>query len=550
MPDIRGLLADPEFNSLDTATQKTILSRVDPDFGGLSDEDYQNFRQKINVNHVGLDPERGWWAHLKSIWPTADSVLSQSPVDLVKGIVGTPHMEEYMRNPTVLNNLKAIPILGNIVAMLAKPYETAKTGDIAGSFADAVNVAAMFAPEVLTGAETGTLLPRSAAEAASEPIGPGAPKGTTGKMGIGDVTKAAYNITKVANGNPYSALSGAAGLYAQAKKALGAKLDTVTPAEIDATKAYLDKMTTQGGEDFPLPPSNAKHPYSSPTLSPGIDYRGPDFPVGSRSVSPNPGKPIEQPTPPNAPTPSGKRTYSSPNLSVDIAHSGPDFDVPRTTTPNSSLPTPPEGQISTAAGTPGTPTPYEPAYPLQGGGLSPKDANIKGARTVKARALANHARINSLDPNTWSDTDWAREADRAGVNPPNSPESKALAIEEFNKMAKKTPAPTPKAPEAPPTPTPQPVAPSPTKVPAKKKAAAASATPASPVPSAPSPGALPEEGTSFALKTPVGKLPAGSRVYYWGQSADGSHSVMSDTNPAIRNFENVSEDDLRKAFGR
>lgn len=47
MPNVKGLLADPEFNKLDPMQQRHVLGQVDPQFSQLSDEDYQTFRQKV-----------------------------------------------------------------------------------------------------------------------------------------------------------------------------------------------------------------------------------------------------------------------------------------------------------------------------------------------------------------------------------------------------------------------------------------------------------------------------------------------------------------------
>ncbi len=47
MADVKGLLADPDFQKLDAATQKTVLGRVDSAFSGLSDSDFQSFVQRM-----------------------------------------------------------------------------------------------------------------------------------------------------------------------------------------------------------------------------------------------------------------------------------------------------------------------------------------------------------------------------------------------------------------------------------------------------------------------------------------------------------------------
>src|ERR1700733_7256233 len=52
MADVQGLLADPKFNSLDEATQRQVLGRLDPTFSTLDSSGYQAFRAK-----VGLKPQ-------------------------------------------------------------------------------------------------------------------------------------------------------------------------------------------------------------------------------------------------------------------------------------------------------------------------------------------------------------------------------------------------------------------------------------------------------------------------------------------------------------
>jgi hypothetical protein len=47
MADVNGLLSDPRFQSLDTATQKAALGRVDSRFANLSDDDFNSFKQRI-----------------------------------------------------------------------------------------------------------------------------------------------------------------------------------------------------------------------------------------------------------------------------------------------------------------------------------------------------------------------------------------------------------------------------------------------------------------------------------------------------------------------
>src|SRR6187200_1154474 len=45
--NIPGLLRDPQFLQLDAASQKQVLGRIDPAFRGLSDADFQQFKQRV-----------------------------------------------------------------------------------------------------------------------------------------------------------------------------------------------------------------------------------------------------------------------------------------------------------------------------------------------------------------------------------------------------------------------------------------------------------------------------------------------------------------------
>jgi hypothetical protein len=47
-PNVKGLLADPQFKALDLNSQKQTLGRVDPAFQGLSDTDFQSFLSRMN----------------------------------------------------------------------------------------------------------------------------------------------------------------------------------------------------------------------------------------------------------------------------------------------------------------------------------------------------------------------------------------------------------------------------------------------------------------------------------------------------------------------
>jgi len=61
MPDVKGLLSDPEFQRLDLPTRKMALGRLDPELGKLSDQDFQAFSQRLSgPPQFGLTPPPGY----------------------------------------------------------------------------------------------------------------------------------------------------------------------------------------------------------------------------------------------------------------------------------------------------------------------------------------------------------------------------------------------------------------------------------------------------------------------------------------------------------
>ena len=53
MADVKGMLADPEFQRLDVPTQKQALGQLDPELGKLSDDDYGKFVDQVGPVTVG-----------------------------------------------------------------------------------------------------------------------------------------------------------------------------------------------------------------------------------------------------------------------------------------------------------------------------------------------------------------------------------------------------------------------------------------------------------------------------------------------------------------
>lgn len=48
MADVKGLLADPEFQKLDPSIQKSTLGKLDPEFSSLTDDQFNQFKEKLS----------------------------------------------------------------------------------------------------------------------------------------------------------------------------------------------------------------------------------------------------------------------------------------------------------------------------------------------------------------------------------------------------------------------------------------------------------------------------------------------------------------------
>lgn len=603
MPNVKGLLSDPDFNKLDPATQKTVLGRVDPDFASLSDSDYQSFRQKIGVDHPTA-PNGGWIdpkvvegakSAAKSFYDGAIGPVIDSLRDIGAHGIG-PTLDKVVNDfGTQLGqfaasggDLKELPWVGPTSQKLASQVNSGDYGGALGTLGSFVtNVA-------LSNASNRAALADKAksffgkSEAGMEPIGPGAPRGTTGNIPLKqigkDAVKASYNAGKIITGGPINTISGSMGLFKTAKKYLSNSLGeeitgTKIPKELDPTQAYLEDMRNSPSYTPEIPSASwqilsplgenvggAEPVQTGNELTPEQEAEaGPQAPP---YIEPHAGK--GPPLPEQTPTPatripgyvaagvqeSAPATYPE---QIGIPPSSPPqvaTATPRTTppaspavTPASALPTAPTQVQTPTTGTSGA---FEPAYPLQnseGGVLSPKDANMKGARTVKARALANHLRITGQAPPAVGSDDWDVLAGDAGVNVP-SETSQALAIEEFNKMKKANPAPKQGNPvvSSQANPASSPGLPPSKSVPKSKPSKApASPTPSSPLPSAPS--RLPEDGEEFKTKAAVGDIPAGEKVVYM-QEPNGRRSLHYPNSKTNSTYRPVSEDDLKSIYGR
>lgn len=67
MPNIKGLLADPEFNKLPMQQQMHVLGQVDPQFSQLNEEQFRQFRTAAQPSKEELvsPPERNWFDRIQ-----------------------------------------------------------------------------------------------------------------------------------------------------------------------------------------------------------------------------------------------------------------------------------------------------------------------------------------------------------------------------------------------------------------------------------------------------------------------------------------------------
>ena len=152
MADVQGMLADPDFNRLDPATQRTALSRLDPTFANLSDSDYQAFRQRLapkvdmSPKNVGVDTQgQGFLPHaLQTIRSIPDAVISGGMISGPIQAIGQS-MQDYLASPTLHNSIRAIPGVGMAEDFLLSPTEQQQADDISGAWGDATDLAAQLA---------------------------------------------------------------------------------------------------------------------------------------------------------------------------------------------------------------------------------------------------------------------------------------------------------------------------------------------------------------------------------------------------------------------
>lgn len=120
MPNVKGLLSDPQFNALDAATQRQVLARVDPDFSSLDDRGYQDFRVKM-----GYMPSQDTMGTMPSstaarfgneimrtvgslpIFPTpknleAIGAFAKHPIDSIKSMVGEMNLDDPSKSSGLL----------------------------------------------------------------------------------------------------------------------------------------------------------------------------------------------------------------------------------------------------------------------------------------------------------------------------------------------------------------------------------------------------------------------------------------------------------------
>ena len=128
MADVKGMLADPEFNALDPVSQRQALSGIDPDFKDLTDEDYRAFRQRLE-KPIGEQPASVGGV-LQTMGNQAGRFLNAAVVDPIRGLSQLAH-------PSTM-----FPPLGPKV-----PEDTSTMGRIRSALGGGPNAPAMRVPQ-------------------------------------------------------------------------------------------------------------------------------------------------------------------------------------------------------------------------------------------------------------------------------------------------------------------------------------------------------------------------------------------------------------------
>ncbi len=168
MGDLNGLLNDPEFQKLDVPTQKQALSRVDPDFGKLSDQDFAAFKAKAVPAKSGIGEAMGSFA----------SGFGQG-INPFHGMLET--LDALQKDPVGTVKSGALNILAHPYMAMARAYDAAKAGKPEEA---AVHLASAFDP---TGAQTEeaavkTATPGQRLEGVGQLVGQGAGALLTAKV--------------------------------------------------------------------------------------------------------------------------------------------------------------------------------------------------------------------------------------------------------------------------------------------------------------------------------------------------------------------------------
>lgn len=186
MADVKGLLADPGFQKLDTATQKAALGRVDPAFSGLSDSDFASFRTRMQPQSYSSGfqqrADRGLKGPKNAANVSSDPALSMPDpnrgfVQSVKDAVTSVPRSIYGLATDPINTLKSVP------TGIIDPVLQAEQGNWSGAAGDLVGAA--ITGGLYKGARAAAASPTGVRLAGAAKVGGGAALKATPMLGKG-----------------------------------------------------------------------------------------------------------------------------------------------------------------------------------------------------------------------------------------------------------------------------------------------------------------------------------------------------------------------------
>lgn len=402
MADVKGLLADPEFQKLDTATQKATLGRVDPAFSGLSDSDFASFRTRMQPQSYSSGfqqrADRGLKGPKNAANVSSDPALSMPDpnrgfVQSVKDAVTSVPRSIYGLATDPINTLKSVP------TGIIDPVLQAEQGNWSGAAGDLVGAA--ITGGLYKGARAAAASPTGVRLAGAAKVGVGAALKATPMLGKGLKAAAAefeksspdYVDPKIARQNELKTqtadrakarVNAGAEAKAKLKAAADAKLkaDAEAARVVEETKRTDNRnaLATEGrGAGAPRVANRGVAtrgvgvpPRANPEITPTPPVDGKSF--GGRLYGAREQQPLTPTTPPIR-TPLWQRSAPVPNTPIEMTPQQP--PTPRAPRVVRDAPQQPAPQAAPPAVAPQpTPPAATPPAAVNGGPSAPEGSAV------------------------------------------------------------------------------------------------------------------------------------------------------------------------------